>query len=49
MNDHSELVGDMAELIMEFQAKYSKQNSYKTVAERPLKSKTALIVSATHN
>ena len=33
MNDHSELVGDMAELVMEFKAKYSKQNSYKTVAE----------------
>ena len=28
MNDHSELVGDMAELVMEFKAKYSKQNSY---------------------
>ena len=33
MNDHSELVGDMAELVMEFKAKYSKQNSYKTIAE----------------
>ena len=33
MNDHSELVGDMAELVMEFEAKYSRQNSYKTVAE----------------
>ena len=27
MNDHSELVGDMAELVMEFKAKFSKQNS----------------------
>ena len=34
MNDHSELVGDMAELVMEFKVKYSKENSCKTLAER---------------
>ena len=32
MNDHSELVGDMAELVMEFKVKYLSKTDYQVLS-----------------